>query len=95
MRCSYPAHNTTINCSNCGHPVQKTLSMRTHICPACGYTNCRDINAAINILNRGLELVKNTVGQTEIPYASGEFDPCLEKATSANKSSRRKRKIQQ
>ncbi|WP_414562971.1 RNA-guided endonuclease InsQ/TnpB family protein [Anabaena sp. CCY 9613] len=90
-----PPHNTTINCSNCGHPVQKTLSMRTHICPACGYTNCRDINAAINILNRGLELVKNTVGQTEIPYASGEFDPCLEKATSANKSSRRKRKIQQ
>ncbi|MBD2611364.1 IS200/IS605 family element transposase accessory protein TnpB [Nostoc punctiforme FACHB-252] len=90
-----PPHNTTINCSNCGHPVHKTLSTRTHVCPACSYTDCRDVNASKNILDRGLELIKNTVGQTEISYASGESDPCSRKVTSKNKSSHRKRKNQQ
>ncbi|BAY23630.1 transposase [Calothrix sp. NIES-2100] len=85
-----PPHNTTINCSNCGHPVHKILSTRTHICRACSYIDCRDINAAKNILNRGLELIKNTDGLSEI-HASGELDPCSKKATSASKSSRGKK----
>ncbi|BAY66469.1 transposase [Calothrix brevissima NIES-22] len=88
-------HNTTVDCSNCGYPVHKTLSTRTHICPVCSHHECRDINAAKNILNRGLELIKNTDGLSEIQYASGESDPCLKKATSKSKSSQRKRKIQQ
>jgi putative transposase len=49
-----PPQYTSINCSNCGEKVAKTLSTRTHICPHCGYTDCRDRNAAINILKKGL-----------------------------------------
>ena len=56
-------HNTNQNCSNCGQKVPKSLSTRTHICPDCGYVEDRDINAAINILKRGL----STVGHTETP----------------------------
>ncbi|WP_026079819.1 RNA-guided endonuclease InsQ/TnpB family protein [Spirulina subsalsa] len=56
-----PPHNTSQNCSNCGQKVPKSLSTRTHVCPHCGYTEDRDVNAAINILKRGL----STVGHTE------------------------------
>ncbi len=41
-------------CSNCGSIVKKTLSVRVHKCPDCGFVADRDINAAINILNRAL-----------------------------------------
>ena len=61
-----PPHNTSQNCSNCGEKVKKSLSTRTHICPDCGYTEDRDVNAAINILQRGL----STVGHTGTLYAS-------------------------
>ncbi|BAG04084.1 RNA-guided endonuclease InsQ/TnpB family protein [Microcystis aeruginosa] len=56
-----PPHNTSQNCSNCGQKVPKSLSTRTHICTHCGYVEDRDINAAINILKKGL----STVGHTE------------------------------
>lgn len=46
-------HNTSQECSNCGVIVKKTLAEREHICD-CGYVAHRDINASINILNRGL-----------------------------------------
>jgi transposase len=54
-------HNTSQNCSSCGEKVPKSLSTRTHVCPHCGYVEDRDINAAINILKKGL----STVGHTE------------------------------
>jgi putative transposase len=41
---------TTQDCSGCGERVKKTLSMRTHSCPACGLVLDRDWNAACNIL---------------------------------------------
>jgi putative transposase len=63
-----PPHNTSQNCSNCGEKVNKSLSTRTHVCPHCGYTEDRDINAAINILRLGL----STVGHTET-YATGDL----------------------
>jgi putative transposase len=46
--------NTTQACSSCGAmpEVKKTLSDRTHVCP-CGYTDDRDVNAALNILSLG------------------------------------------
>ncbi|HBY77423.1 MAG TPA: transposase, partial [Cyanobacteria bacterium UBA11148] len=53
-------HNTSQNCSNCGQKVQKSLSTRTHICNSCGYVEDRDINAAINILQKGLSTVGHT-----------------------------------
>lgn len=45
-------HYTSVQCSNCGHHVKKTLSTRTHECPHCGYVADRDLNAAINILRK-------------------------------------------
>jgi len=35
--------------------VEKALSERTHSCPFCGLELDRDVNAARNILARGLE----------------------------------------
>jgi putative transposase len=48
---------TSQECSSCGEVVQKTLAVRVHKCPHCGLVMDRDENAAINILNRGLENV--------------------------------------
>ncbi|MBE9198119.1 transposase [Nodularia sp. LEGE 06071] len=47
-----PPHFTSLECSNCGARVQKSLSTRTHSCPHCGYTEQRDVNAAKVILSR-------------------------------------------
>ena len=46
-------HGTSQECSNCGHKVKKPLSQRMHNCPVCHTSLCRDLNAAINIRNRG------------------------------------------
>lgn len=46
-------NGTTQNCSGCGRRVPKTLSERQHTCPHCGFTASRDVNAALNILDRG------------------------------------------
>ena len=43
---------TSQKCFKCGEIVQKSLSVRTHICPFCGYIADRDLNAAQNILKR-------------------------------------------
>ncbi len=43
---------TSQKCFHCGEIVQKSLSVRTHICPFCGYIADRDVNAAKNILKR-------------------------------------------
>lgn len=45
-----PPHYTSQRCSKCGAYVQKSLSVRTHLCPACGFVADRDVNAAINIM---------------------------------------------
>ncbi len=41
---------TSQKCHQCGEIVQKSLSVRTHVCPSCSYVADRDINAAKNIL---------------------------------------------
>jgi len=52
---------TSQECSECGRIVPKELSDRVHSC-SCGYTACRDVNAARNILNR-------------VPRVTGESTP--------------------
>lgn len=47
---------TTQKCSECGALVQKSLSIRTHICPECGLVIDRDRNASINVLRAGIAL---------------------------------------
>ena len=44
--------DTSQMCSVCEDIVEKDLSVRQHICPQCGYTADRDVNAARNILQR-------------------------------------------
>jgi putative transposase len=48
-----PAQYTSQDCSSCGEHVPKSLSVRTHVCPACGLVLDRDENAALNILRAG------------------------------------------
>jgi putative transposase len=44
---------TTQVCNTCGALIQKSLSVRTHSCPFCGFVADRDVNAAKNILQAG------------------------------------------
>lgn len=46
--------NTSQMCSGCGEIVKKPLSERVHKCPHCSLELDRDINAAKNILARGM-----------------------------------------
>lgn len=46
-------YKTSVNCSLCGMPVQKSLSVRIHNCPHCGLILDRDLNASLNIRAAG------------------------------------------
>lgn len=47
-------------CSCCGHRQKLKLDERTYVCPECGMTMDRDVNAAINIRNFALRnVIKN------------------------------------
>lgn len=50
-------HGTSQECSGCGAKVPKTLSIRLHECHKCGCSIDRDVNAALNILERALSEV--------------------------------------
>lgn len=51
-----PPHYTSQKCSNCHHNSgKKTLDVREWTCDNCGVHHDRDINAAKNILTKGLE----------------------------------------
>ena len=45
-------------CSWCGEIVPKTLDVRVHMCPYCGLVLDRDVNAARNILRKGIGMVR-------------------------------------
>jgi putative transposase len=57
--------DTSQNCSRCGKEVPKGLKERVHTCPACGLVLDRDVNAAVNILKRGLSKPPGLGGQPE------------------------------
>ncbi|MBO0795364.1 MAG: transposase [Ktedonobacteraceae bacterium] len=64
-----PPQFTSQDCSGCGARVKKSLSVRTHICLACGLVLDRDENAAKNIWYAGLLILllmafAGTVGHT-------------------------------
>ena len=59
-----PAKNTTQKCSRCGHichgDEKIVLGQDEWDCPECGAHNMRDVNAAINILRLGLQILSET-----------------------------------
>ncbi|MDG2990973.1 transposase [Candidatus Synechococcus calcipolaris G9] len=89
-----PPQFTSQECANCGHRVPKTLSTRTHTCPKCGYSECRDVNAARVILQRGLKVASEqypravgnlTLGESLVPTLSNES--CSKQTISMNQES--------
>jgi putative transposase len=66
-----PPQYTSQNCSQCGTTVKKSLSVRTHVCSSCGYIEDRDVNAAKNILQRGLKQIGRGAAESTLQ----EFDP--------------------
>lgn len=72
-----PPNYTSQDCSSCGHRVKKSLSTRTHSCPNCNMEICRDTNAAINILQKGMKILgiewnNSTFGQKESASQEGK-----------------------
>jgi len=58
--------DTSKTCSNCGYINHNLkLSDRIFKCPKCGLNVDRDLNASINILNRGLEQIAPSSGHGE------------------------------
>jgi putative transposase len=51
-------NGTSLECSGCGHKVKKPLAQRIHSCPNCNISLCRDLNASVNIKNRGTHDLK-------------------------------------
>jgi putative transposase len=52
---------TSQRCSQCGAVVPKTIEVRIHNCPHCGFKTSRDLNSALEILRLGLESVERPV----------------------------------
>ncbi len=61
--------NTSQECSSCGKIVRKILNIKIHQCPYCGLVLDRHVNAAINILNRGMKKVG--LGYTDLMPVRG------------------------
>ncbi len=56
--------NTSQICSNCGEMVRKSLKIRIHECPNCNIVLDRDLNAAKNILQKGLNELRSSIDNT-------------------------------
>lgn len=55
----FPPHHTSQDCNACGYRNSElTLAVRNWTCPNCNTHHDRDVNAALNILNKGLKKLK-------------------------------------
>jgi len=63
---------TSQECSGCGTEVKKNLRVRQHVCPICGLSLQRDVNAARNILARALQARTGPVGANDDGVVSQE-----------------------
>ena len=71
------AKNTTKECSTCGYLSKKELWERQHNCPSCNLTMDRDLNAAKNILARGLKFLNRATAGIAGSYACREDNSSL------------------
>jgi putative transposase len=81
MMIMVPAMNTSANCSRCGNVVPKSLAVRTHRCDVCGLVLDRDHNAAINILQKGLEIFGIICQKSELPQLEAAIPQELRELT--------------
>jgi len=66
----YPSSKS---CSNCGHLLDELpLSVREWTCPSCGVHHDRDVNAAKNILNEGLNILSGSGTESDIKQKQQE-----------------------
>jgi putative transposase len=80
-------NHTSQDCSNCGQRVKKTLSTRTHQCPSCGLEMCRDTNAALNILKKGMGILgMDWQNSTQGHWETGEKSQTTEEMIASTKS---------
>jgi len=75
---------TSQECSGCGAVVEKPLSKRVHSCPQCGLFLDRDVNAARNILARGLERAPVETGPLPV-IRTGKFGQGSKKPPAARR----------
>jgi putative transposase len=68
---------TSADCSNCGLRVKKSLLPRTHKCPKCQTEICRDTNAALNILKKGMSILGAEYNSTEGHSETASFEETL------------------
>ena len=81
----YPSSKT---CSDCGHKLNTLpLSARKWICPECGSTHDRDVNAAINLKNLAVSSTVSACGEEGSGVAlSGNVKPASVKQESSSKA---------
>ena len=60
------SRGTSLTCPNCRITVKKELKDRVHKCPECKYEIDRDVAAAQEICNRGIETYPGTLEKQEI-----------------------------
>lgn len=73
-----PAHYTSQDCNECGwRNKELTLADREWICTECGVVHDRDINAALNIRERGLKKLKEA---GHVFSTLGDIDPIRDEA---------------
>ncbi|MEM3181403.1 MAG: zinc ribbon domain-containing protein [Candidatus Micrarchaeaceae archaeon] len=70
---------TTITCNECGNVQEIPLNKRTFICEKCGNKEDRDINASMNILERGI-LARATEGHSGSQACGDDVRPSARKA---------------
>jgi Transposase and inactivated derivatives len=58
---------TTQECHVCGYKQKLNLSDRVYCCPVCGNTINRDLNSAINMLKKGLDLSHSQIVGMDCP----------------------------
>ncbi|MCE2522710.1 MAG: transposase, partial [Rhodobacteraceae bacterium] len=64
-----PRHTST-DCSRCGCRCSMPLSVREYVCNDCGLVLDRDVNAARNILQRGMSVAGWKIGLLSHPGVS-------------------------
>ena len=68
-----PAHHTSQTCHRCGFvAVGNRTSQATFRCLSCGHTANADLNAARNILRRGLSMLRGDAPRTDAEGGAGE-----------------------